>query len=92
MNPPKICDVDVISAFWSSMTCRTLVQELCREQLKTTKELLDIATRHASSEEVIKAIFIQGGGKVVLSSGRETSAIATDKGTKRGIKSDKRGP
>jgi hypothetical protein len=74
------------------MTYRTLVHELGREQLKTTKELLDIATRHASDEEVVGAVFVQGGHKVVLSGGRGTSAIATHKGTKRGIKSDKRGP
>jgi hypothetical protein len=41
------------------------VHELGREQPKTIKELLDIATQHASSEEVVEAIFIQGDLKVV---------------------------
>jgi hypothetical protein len=89
---PLIFDTNFTSVFWSGMTYRTLVHELGREQLKTTKELLDIATRHASDEEVVGAVFVQGGHKVVLSGGRGTSAIATHKGTKRGIKSDKRGP
>jgi hypothetical protein len=38
-----VADADVISAFWSGMTCRTLVHELSFYQLKTTKELLIIA-------------------------------------------------
>jgi hypothetical protein len=44
-----VANTDVISAFWDSTTCRTLVHELSREQTKTTKELLDIATQHTSS-------------------------------------------
>jgi hypothetical protein len=37
--------------------CRSLVHELSREQPKTIKELLDIATRHASDEEAVGAPF-----------------------------------
>jgi hypothetical protein len=33
--------------------CRTLVLELGHEQLKTTKELLNITTRHASGKEAV---------------------------------------
>jgi hypothetical protein len=76
--------------FWSSTTCRTLVHELGCEELKITKELLNIATRHASGEEAVGAIFVQGGNKAVPSGDRGTSATATNKGMKRGIKSDKR--
>jgi hypothetical protein len=68
-----------------------LVYELGHEQPKTTKELLDIATRHTSGKEAVGAALVQGGSKAVLSGGQGTSAGATDKGTKRGIKSDKRG-
>jgi hypothetical protein len=39
-----VANIDVFSAFWDGMTCCTLVHELGREQLKTTKELLDIDT------------------------------------------------
>jgi hypothetical protein len=56
------------------------------------KELLDIATRHTSCEEAVGAIFVQSSGKVIPGGDRGTSTIATDKGTKRGIKNDKRGP
>jgi hypothetical protein len=56
------------------------------------KELLDIATRHTSGEEAVRAIFVQSSGKVIPGGDRGMSTIATDKGTKRGIKNDKRGP
>jgi hypothetical protein len=69
-----------------------MVHELGPEQTKTMKELLDIATRHTSSVEAVEAIFIQSGSKAVPSDSQGTSAIATDKGTKRSIKTDKRGP
>jgi hypothetical protein len=39
------------------------MHELDRDQLKTMKELLNIATRHASGEEAVGAVFIQGDGK-----------------------------
>jgi hypothetical protein len=67
------------------------VHELGCEQSKTTKELLDIATRHASSEEAVRAVFIQGGSKAVPRGSWGTSAVPIDKGTKRSIKSNKRG-
>jgi hypothetical protein len=68
------------------------VHELGREQLKTTKQLLDITTRHASGEEVVGSVFMQSSGKAATGSGWGASTAATNKGTKRGIKSDKRGP
>jgi hypothetical protein len=89
---PKIYDVDGISAFWSGTTYRTLVQELSREQPKTTKELLDITTRHASIKEAVRAVFVQSSRKVAPGSGQGTSTTTTDNGTKRGIKSDRKGP
>jgi hypothetical protein len=59
-----MADADVISAFWDGMTCRTLLHELGHEQPKTTKELLDIATRHASGEEAVGATFILYNAKM----------------------------
>jgi hypothetical protein len=50
--------------------CRALVHELSREPSKTTKELLDIATRHASGEEAVRATFILGNTKAAASGGR----------------------
>jgi hypothetical protein len=40
--------------------CRTLLHELGREQPKTTKKLLNIATSHASGEEAVGPSFILG--------------------------------
>jgi hypothetical protein len=39
------------------MTCEALVHKLGRKKPKTTKELLNITTNHASGEEAIEAIF-----------------------------------
>jgi hypothetical protein len=64
-----VADADVISAFWDDMTCHILVHELGREQPKTTKELVSIATRHTSSEEAVEATFILGNAEAAASSG-----------------------
>jgi hypothetical protein len=74
------------------MTWQTLVHELGREQPKTIKELLDIATKHTFGEEVVRVVFVQGDGKAAPSGSRGTSAAATNKGMKRDIKSNKRWP
>jgi hypothetical protein len=47
---PEICDAEIISVFLSGMIYQTLVHELSCDQSKTTKDLLDIATRHAFGE------------------------------------------
>lgn len=60
---PGIADGDVVTAFLSGMTCETLVHKLGRKRPKTTKELLDITTNHASGEEAIGAIFQSAPGK-----------------------------
>jgi hypothetical protein len=57
-SSPKICDADVILAFWSGANYQTLVHELGHDQSKTMKELLDMATMQASSEDVIGAILV----------------------------------
>jgi hypothetical protein len=64
-------DANVILVFWDGMMCRTLVHELNREPLKTTKELLDIATRQVSGVEEVGAAFI----------------LATTKSVRKGTKS-----
>ena len=45
------------------MTYESLVHKLGRKGLRTTKELLDIATSHASGEEAVGAIFVHLEGK-----------------------------
>ena len=45
---PNVADTDVIGAFLSGTTCESLVHKLGCKGPRTTKELLDIATSHAS--------------------------------------------
>jgi hypothetical protein len=51
--------------------CRTLLNELDRDQPNTTNELFDIATRHASSKEPVKATFVLAMGKWSLAVARQ---------------------
>jgi hypothetical protein len=88
---PKIYDVDVISAFWSDTNCQTLVHELRHDQPKITNELLDIATRHASGDEVAGAIFVQSSGKAAPDGSRGVPPKTNNKGTKRAPKEKKGG-
>ena len=53
----------MIGAFLSGTTCESLVHKLGRRGSRTTKELLDIATSHASGEEAVGAIFNRSDGK-----------------------------
>jgi hypothetical protein len=77
--------------FWYGTNYQTLVHKVSRNQPNTMKELLNIATRHASSEEVVRAIFIRDSGKVALGGGRGVPVKMIGKGAKRSAKSDKRG-
>jgi hypothetical protein len=81
-----VADADVISTFWVGTMCRTLVHVLDREQLKTTKDLLEIATQHASSEETVGAAFVLGNAKASASGGQVAPSTATTKGVKKGAK------
>ena len=62
---PNVADADVIGAFLSGMTCESLVHKLGRRGPRTTKELLDIATSHASSEEAVTVVTSFPIGEVV---------------------------
>ena len=50
-------------SFLSGTTCESLVHKLGHNGPRTTKELLDIATNHASGEEAVGAIFDHPKGK-----------------------------
>jgi hypothetical protein len=88
---PKICDFKVILLLWYGTNYQALVHELGRDQPKTMKEPLNITTGHASGEEEVGAIFSQSSGKAAPNGGRGAPPKATDKGTKRGARSDRRG-
>jgi hypothetical protein len=61
------------------------VHEIGHEQPKTTRELLNIATRHTSGEEAVEAIFLQSSRKAASGGSQGASTTATNKRTKRGI-------
>jgi hypothetical protein len=54
---PDVVDVDVIEAFLLGTTCESLIHKLGHKRPRTTKELLDITTSHASGDEAVRAIF-----------------------------------
>jgi hypothetical protein len=54
---PKITDSDVIGAFLAGTTCRDLVSKLGRKTPTRASELMDIATKFASGQEAVEAIF-----------------------------------
>jgi hypothetical protein len=53
----NITDSDVIRAFLAGTTCRDLVSKLGRKTPTKASELLDIATKFASGQEAVEAIF-----------------------------------
>jgi hypothetical protein len=54
---PKITDLDDIGAFLAGTTCRDLVSKLGRKTPTRASELMDIATKFASGQEAVEAIF-----------------------------------
>ena len=54
---PGVVDADVISVFLSGTHCKTLVHKLGCQKPRTTHELLEIATSHASGEKAVGAVF-----------------------------------
>jgi hypothetical protein len=54
---PNITDSDVIGAFLAGTTCQDLVSKLGRKTPTNASELMDIATKFASGQEAIEAIF-----------------------------------
>jgi hypothetical protein len=54
---PNITDSDVIGAFLTGTACRDLVSKLGRKTPTRASELMDIATKFASGQEAVEAIF-----------------------------------
>jgi hypothetical protein len=54
---PNITDSDVIGAFLAGTTCRDLVSKLGRKTPTKASELMDAATKFASGQEAVEAIF-----------------------------------
>jgi hypothetical protein len=56
---PNITNSDVIGAFLAGTTCRDLVSKLGRKTPTEASELMDIATKFASGQEAVEAIFLK---------------------------------
>jgi hypothetical protein len=56
-------NADVVSTFLSRTTWKSLVHKLGCRKPRTTRELLDIATNHASSKEAARVVFTDGWAK-----------------------------
>jgi hypothetical protein len=54
---PNITNSDVIGAFLAGTTCRDLVSKLGHKTPTKVSELIDIATKFASGQEAVEAIF-----------------------------------
>jgi hypothetical protein len=54
---PNITDSDVIGAFLAGTTCQDLVNKLGHKTPTKASELMDIATKFASGQEAVEAIF-----------------------------------
>jgi hypothetical protein len=54
---PNLTDSDVIGAFLAGTTCRDLVSKLGHKTPTKASELMDIATKFASGQEAVEAIF-----------------------------------
>jgi hypothetical protein len=54
---PNITDSDIIRAFLAGTTCRDLVSKLGRKTPTRASELMDIATKFASGQKAVEAIF-----------------------------------
>jgi hypothetical protein len=73
---PSATDNDAILAFQNDTTCTSLIHRLGHRMPRTTRELLDIASNHADSEEAMAATLKtpQGKGKQVVDHGEGTSS------------------
>jgi hypothetical protein len=56
------------------------VHELGRDHSKTKKQLFDIATQHTSGEEAVRAVFVQGDGKMILNGSQGGTAQSCQQG------------
>ena len=75
-------DADVISAFLSRTTCESLIHKLGCLKPRTTRDLLDVATNHASDEEAVEAVFNGGRDKGKAKHEDQDEGPSTQRGKK----------
>jgi hypothetical protein len=86
---PNVTDSDVIGAFLAGTTCRDLVSKLGRKTPTRASELMDIATKFASGQEAVEAIFRkdkQPQGRQRKTSPRRPLIVAPGRRARRGRK------
>jgi hypothetical protein len=79
---PNVTDSDVIGVFLAGTTCHDLVSKLGRKTPTRESELMDIATKFASGQEAVEAIF----RKDKQSQGRQPEDVpeaSAQRGTKK---------
>ena len=74
--------MDVISAFLSGTTYESLIHKLGCLKPHTTRDLLDVATNHASGEEVVGAVFNGGQDKGKAKHEDQDKGPSTQRGKK----------
>jgi hypothetical protein len=79
---PNVTDSDVIGAFLAGTTCRDLVSKLGRKTPTRASELMDVATKFASGQEAVEAIFRKD--KQPQGSRRQTPLRCLPSGARRG--------
>ena len=82
---PDVVYADVVSAFLSRTTCKSLIHKLGCVKPRTTRDLLDITMNHASGEEAVRAVF--SGGRYKGKAKREDQGKGPS--TQRGKKNKK---
>ena len=82
--------MDVISAFLSGTTCESLIHKLGCLKPQTTHNLLDVATNHASGEDMVRAVFSGGRDRGKAKRNGQHECPSTQKGKK--TKKDRRRP
>ena len=74
--------MDVISAFLSGTTYESLIHKLGCLKPRTTRDLLDVTTNHASGEEAVGAVFSGDRDKVKAKRADQDEAPSTQRGKK----------
>ena len=73
---------EVISAFLSRTTCESLIHKLDCLKPRTTHNLLNVATNHASGEEAVRAVFNGGRDKDKAKRTDQDEGPSTQRGKK----------
>jgi hypothetical protein len=86
---PNVTDSDVIGAFLAGTTCRDLVSKLGCKTPTRASELMDVATKFASGQEAVEAIFRKDKQPQVEPK-TDAPEVSAQRGTKKKAKNKSR--